>query len=758
MTGTTERGWILDATVDHAHNALRLWIKQGTTTSGYIYRGFRPSLFVHIEGDSERTLEQVSRAIEEHPLVDQTEIIHRFLSVYDEDRSPVIRVRTGPAALYVVARDLHQIPDAVVYHADLDPVQQFFIEEDVFPFGRVEFDRSGDEMTISRVRSIDDRDDVEYEIPPLNIIRLEVFADSQRLFPHLSDPLHHVTIEHDNGRVLVIGEQTERETLRCLQHAIDEIDPDIIVTNGGDEYLFHYLTIRARANNIILTLSRDGTPLNVRERQPSSFWQYNHVVFRPGNQVMFNGRIHIDTSRSLYYSPRGLDGIVEGCRIAMTPPQRVARMSIGSVNAAIQYYHALKRGLLIPPVKRNPEFLKSLNVLALIDRGGLIFQPTPDVYEDVVECDFSSMYPTLMVRNNISPETICTQKPEQCRYGGRYCRDVPELPYRVCQRRKGIVAEALELVIRRRREFKRLIKQGRDTTRYQLMQNTLKGVLVSCFGYLGFKNARFGRVEAHTAVTAFARKTLLRTREIGERMGLDLIHGIVDSVWLRMRGPVDYETIQEFCRRVTEETGIEMSLKGVYRWLTIPSSRMHRRIAPLNRYYGVYRNGAIKVRGLATRRRDSCLYVRDCQMEMMRTLARARNREEFVRFIPEAHAVCRRFVRKLFVGNVDARDLVIHSRLSRSPDEYRAPTRTSIVAHQLKSAGRSIHAGQRVGYVIVDADARIPEQRVRAVELMDRDTGYDAEAYAQLCIRAFEELIPAQYLEPMQPQLADVSR
>jgi DNA polymerase elongation subunit (family B) len=85
------------------------------------------------------------------------------------------------------------------------------------------------------------------------------------------------------------------------------------------------------------------------------------------------------------------------------------------VNAAVQYYNAFKMDILIPPVKRNPEFLKSLNELAAIDRGGLILQPRPDIYENVAECDFSSMYPTLMVNKNISPETICTRT--DCPYG-----------------------------------------------------------------------------------------------------------------------------------------------------------------------------------------------------------------------------------------------------------------------------------------------------------------------------------------------------
>jgi len=157
--------------------------------------------------------------------------------------------------------------------------------------------------------------------------------------------------------------------------------------------------------------------------------------------------------------------------------------------------------------------------------------------------------------------------------------------------------------------FKKLVEKGNEAKKYEFIQNTLKGVLVSCFGYLGFKNAKFGRVEAHTAVTALAREALLKTQDIGEEMGFEMIHGIVDSVWLKSEKDICHEKIAEFCKRVTEEVDIQMSPKGVYKWMVIPSSRLHPSIAPLNRYYGVYRNGSIKTRGIETRRRDTCLYV-----------------------------------------------------------------------------------------------------------------------------------------------------
>jgi DNA polymerase elongation subunit (family B) len=161
----------------------------------------------------------------------------------------------------------------------------------------------------------------------------------------------------------------------------------------------------------------------------------------------------------------------------------------------------------------------------------------------------------------------------------------------------------------------------------------------------------------------------------------------------------------------------------------------------------VYKNGGIKTRGIETRRRDTCLYVGDCQKEMIKTLARGLDKPGFLGQIPEAYAVCQEYVGRLYEDDVDLRDLILNSTLTRNPHEYRATSRAAVVAQQLVKAGRELHAGQKVRYIMTSANSDNPLRRVRALELFDESTRYDPSAYAKLCERAFESLIPVQYLE-----------
>ena len=58
------------------------------------------------------------------------------------------------------------------------------------------------------------------------------------------------------------------------------------------------------------------------------------------------------------------------------------------------------------------------------------------------------------------------------------------------------------------------------------------GFSVTCFGYTGYRNARFGRIEAHEAICAWSRDLLLTTIEEAQKDGWNVLHAIVDCVWL----------------------------------------------------------------------------------------------------------------------------------------------------------------------------------------------------------------------------------
>ena len=91
---------------------------------------------------------------------------------------------------------------------------------------------------------------------------------------------------------------------------------------------------------------------------------------------------------------------------------------------------------------------------------------------------------------------------------------------------------------------------------------------------LGFNNAKFGRIDAHIAVCAFDRQTLLHAAKIAEKCGYRVLHGIVDSMWIKKKkneaedDDKTVEDIQNYLKlkeSIGQQTGFKISFEGIYK-------------------------------------------------------------------------------------------------------------------------------------------------------------------------------------------------
>ena len=129
-------------------------------------------------------------------------------------------------------------------------------------------------------------------------------------------------------------------------------------------------------------------------------------------------------------------------------------------------------------------------------------------------------------------------------------------------------------------------------------------MLVTCFGYTGYKNAKFGRIEVHEGITKQSRDILVRTKDIAEDMGFTVLHGIVDCLWVQ--GPA----VEGLKQRVENETGIITEIEH-FTWIVFLP--MNDGWGAYNRYFGRLKDGSVKVRGIAARRHDTPGVVRSMQ-------------------------------------------------------------------------------------------------------------------------------------------------
>ncbi|MFW9878984.1 MAG: DNA polymerase domain-containing protein, partial [Candidatus Thorarchaeota archaeon] len=291
-----------------------------------------------------------------------------------------------------------------------------------------------------------------------------------------------------------------------------------------------------------------------------------------------------------------------------------------------------------------------------------------------------------------------------------------------------------------------------DDLRYKFTDIALKWVLVVSFGYLGFKNARFGKIEAHQTVCAFAREFLMRAAEIAEQNGCRIIHGIVDSMWLqdtKKRTPEEFERVtKEIANSISKQTRIPMNWEGRFNVIVFLPSRAEPDVPALSHYWGIKSNGEVKVRGIEVRRRDMPKIVKDAQYAFIDVFQGAKTLEEFVERIPKARKILYDYVERTYSGALSREELTIRQKISRKPSQYKVNSYQAVAARQLERSGVVTSAGMNVRYIILNAEADpdFPEKKVILSDLYDeKKHEYDRKKYVELLKRAFENIFPFEF-------------
>jgi DNA polymerase-2 len=644
---------------------------------------------------------------------------------------PVLAVTppTLPAFPAVVRYVRRAAPFTDLYNADLLMEQLYCYERQVFPLAFCEWEAQGDRLV--SLRSLDDPWETDFELPPLRI--LEISLDRLSGNPsHGGEFSLKLKVEDE---VWVLSEaDTGEPAARAFARLLTRHDPDLIVSEWGDSYLLPRLMRQAAERRIRLPLNRD--PERDPYRKPDrSYFSYGRIVFKDSATTLF-GRLHVDLRNSFVCGESGLEGLYELSRLTKLPLQYCARTSTGTGITSMQLDIVYREGILIPSQKAQPEVTKSGRELIVADRGGIVFHPKLGLYENVAELDFASMFPSIMARFNVSPETVncgC------CRNG-----KVPELGYSLCERRRGIVSRTVEPIIAKRQRYKALRRDASDPVRraaYDQRQNALKWMLVTCFGYQGFKNARFGRIEAHEAINCFGRDRLLQAKEIAEEQGYEVLHALVDSIYLRKPGTAlpEYQALAE---QIGKATGLPISVEGIYRWIVFVPSKTSPRIGVPNRYFGLMEDGKLKIRGIEMRRHDCPALIADMQQEILEALRSASNAGEYRAVVASrGREILETYLTRLRDGKVEATDLAISSRLTQYPEQYAHATRAAIAAQSLQARGVRLRPGEAIEYILTDVGSKIPSERARPLQMLEGGLRYDRAEYERLLREAFRAFL-----------------
>ncbi len=522
------------------------------------------------------------------------------------------------------------------------------------------------------------------------------------------------------------------EILTTVQAALEEHDPDILICSTSD--IIPTLHQMARAIDIDdFSLSRWPDVDYQELASRSTYSSYGQVGHSPA-RYNIPGRVIIDESNTFFYEETNLDGVIDIVSRSRKPLQELAWASIGNVLTAIQIVEASDRDVLVPWNSWRHEFFKPMGTLRDADRGGFIFAPEVGLHENVHELDFSSLYPNIICTRNVSPDVIrCDCHSDR--------EDVPEIGYSICEE-KGYLVDVLQPIINARDEIKAEIKQEsqRDNPDQQRLDalkgrsSALKWILVACFGYQGFSNAKFGRIECHEAINAFAREILLNTKERLEEGGWRVLHGIVDSIWVTPNPEIpdaERKELETLIAESTESTGIRLEHEAEYEWVAFVPQR-ERDTGALTKYFGkIAGEDEFKIRGIEARQRSTPAFIEEVQRRFLRRFDETRSTDAVIGVLQNA-------IQKLYAGDVDPTELIERNRVSQQLEGYTQYTQNVAALERARQQELSIHPGQDIKYVVVD-DEKSSRERVKlAHETID---SYDASYYETELLRAVESIL-----------------
>lgn len=524
--------------------------------------------------------------------------------------------------------------DAQLFNVDVRRDQRFMAEQGIFPCGEAGESRYSLDFT--------------YDLSQV-VIRIH---DHPARAPLCTN----VEFVHERTEVLQGTGPTVAADLFSL---VESADPDVILMSQADLWM-PKLRRYAGSRGLVMPFSRNG---NYRQMDSRSYWSYGRVEHKDAALIP-DGRVLIDTDQSFVYREGGIDGVFMAARLSGLSPNLASRFTPGTLISSYEVYEAVKRGIVVPFRKADVERIRKFTDLQAADRGGMMFQPVAGVYGNVEEIDFTSMYPSIIVESNLSPETLGTT-------GGS----------------RGFLPSVLEPVVTLRRETKR--KKKADN-RYAGIDSMLKWMLVTCFGYTGYKNAKFGRIEVHEAITRCSREILEQTKGIAESRDFSVLHGIVDCLW------VQGTAVEDLCAEVNRKTGLFVEAEH-FDWIVFLP--LNDGSGAYNRYYGRLSDGSVKVRGIAARRHDTPEYIRTMQQEMLAIMATARSPDELAQVRDPVYRIYSKYAGNLPHANPLA--LAISRRISRTAYAHRCIEGAAVQAY--RNAGMEVAPGMKISYVVRDA-------------------------------------------------------
>lgn len=585
-------------------------------------------------------------------------------------------------------------------------------------------------------------------VPALRILAFSMLAVGERGSARPErDPIRTIAVATDKARtnILVANGENDSQLLKDFAELLRKFDPDVIVGFENNSVNSPYLIERCKLNKIKLAVGRDGSePHNsvfghvsvagranldvldiasgipeVKVKTIKNVAEFLQVPSAKRVRTIEEFQVHelwsdevsrkslIENTRSnaqalFELAEATINYPIQLSALTGLPLDQVMTAAVGFRVDSYLVKQAHNIGELIPTKVEQPFYTY---------RGALVLEPQRGTHDNIVVLDFSSMYPKLMEKYNLSPDTLI--KP-----GESVPADsvfiIPEVNHRFRKQPRGLYAIALSTLIERRNILqKEMDELGDRSTRYKLLrerERVIKIITNACYGYAGWAGARWYAKEVAESATALGRDVIKKTIEKAGSLGLNVVYGDTDSIFVK-DDPQKIKQLHDWAER---EFGLDIKREHEYVRVLFTEA--------MKRYAGLLRNKTLDIVGLEVVRGDWSDIARQVQEEVLMSILRDRSTEKAVQDV-------RATITKLRNGQVPLADLTIRKTLTRPIEDYSVRAPHVEVAKLLVKQGWYLTVGDKVAYVITKGSGRLFEKAKPTSQVKKEDV--DIEYYVE---------------------------
>ena len=374
--------------------------------------------------------------------------------------------------------------------------------------------------------------------------------------------------------------ETEKDMLKRFVEIIKEENPDLLVGYNSDNFDLPYIKKRADVLKVKLKLGIDNSSIRFMKRGFNNagvikgrvhvdlyllIRQYmrleRYTLERVYEELFDEEKIDVPGDKIYQYWDSDDERLEElfdysmddaisttkigdkitpltiaQSRLVGQPLFDIARMTTGQM---IEWYLMLKayeKNNIVPNKPSNNEYNERR--MAKRNEGGYVKEPEKGLFEHIAYLDFKSLYPTIIIAQNISPDTITD--------GEGLSEDeyfeCPENGYKFRKEPKGFIPSIIGNILDERQKIKKLMKEEsvpEQKKAYDFEQQGLKRLANSMYGVYGYSRFRWYKNECGAAITAWGREYIKDAMKKSEQYGFKPIYADTDGFYATYIGDLD---------------------------------------------------------------------------------------------------------------------------------------------------------------------------------------------------------------------------